>query len=294
MNFWHKTTLSAALAGAVGLGAAVAPTVSGQSRVRVVEPADVQVFSAGGGRLGVTISDVDAADSKAARGVRIDDVEEGSPAEKAGFQKGDVVTEFDGERVRSVRQFTRLVSETPQGQEVSAIVSRNGQRSTLTVTPRDSSTYSFLTGENRRAFEALQDRVYVLPTPAPPRPPSAPRAPRAPEPPAIERFFYSGTTLGVTTNSLSDQLQEYFGTKGGLLVTSVTEGSAAAAAGVKAGDVIVSLNGEPVDDPFELRREIQRLDPGAEFTLEIARERKTMTLKGKMEERSASRRRTIL
>ena len=293
MNVWHKTTLSAALAGAVGLGAAVAPTVSGQSRVRVVEPADVQVFSMGGGRLGVTISDVDAADSKAARGVRVDDVEEGSPAEKAGFQKGDVVTEFDGERVRSVRQFTRLVSETPQGQEVSAIVSRNGQRSTLTVTPRDSSTYSFLTSENRRALEALQDRMYVLPTPAPPRPPSAPRAPRAPEPPVIERFFYSGTTLGVTTNSLSDQLQEYFGTKGGLLVTSVTEDSAAAAAGVKAGDVIVSVNGQPVDDPFELRREIQRLDSGAEFTLEIVRERKTMTLKGKMEERS-SRRRTIL
>lgn len=109
----------------------------------------------------------------------------------------------------------------------------------------------------------------------------------------LERFFYSGSTLGVTTNSLSDQLQEYFGAKGGLLVTSVTEDSAAAAAGVKAGDVIVSLNGRSVDDPFELRREVQRLDPGAEFTLEIVRDRKAMSLKGKMEERS-SRRRTIL
>ena len=75
-----------------------------------------------------------------------------------------MVTEFDGERVRSVRQFCRLVKETPPGQEVSAIVSRNGQRSTLTVTPRSTSTYSFLSGENRRALEALQDRMYVLPT----------------------------------------------------------------------------------------------------------------------------------
>ena len=101
MSFWQKTALGAALVGAVGYGAAVAPAVSGQSRVRVVEPADVQVFSFGGGRLGVTISDIDTADSKVASGVRIDEVEEGSPAEKAGFQKGDVVTEFDGERVRS-------------------------------------------------------------------------------------------------------------------------------------------------------------------------------------------------
>ena len=290
MSFWQKTALSVALTGAVGLGAAMAPTVSGQSRARVVEPRDVQVFSLGGGRLGVTISDVDAAESKGAQGVRIDDVEEGSPAEQGGFQKGDVVTEFDGERVRSARQFTRLVSETPPGRQVTAIVSRNGQRATLTVTPRDSSSYSLLNSENRRALETLQGRLRVVPTPAPPRPP---RAPRAPEPPALERFFYSGSTLGVTTNTLSDQLQEYFGAKGGLLVTSVTEDSAAAAAGVKAGDVIVSVNGRSIDDPFELRREIQRLDPGEAFTLEIVRDRKTMTLKGKTEERS-SRRRTIL
>jgi membrane-associated protease RseP (regulator of RpoE activity) len=293
MSFWQKTALSAALVGAVGFGAAVAPTVSGQSRVRVVEPSDVQVFSLGGGRLGVTISDVDATDANAASGVRIDEVEEGSPAEKAGFQKGDVVTEFDGERVRSARQFSRLVSETPPGRQVSAIVSRNGQRSTVTVTPRESSSYSFLNSENRRALETLQDRLRVMPTPAPPRAPNPPRAPRAPEPPAIERFFYSGSTLGVTTNSLSEQLQEYFGAKGGLLVTSVTEDSAAAKAGVKAGDVIVSVNGRSVDEPFGLRSEVQRLDPGEEFTLEIVRDRKAMTLKGKMEERS-SRRRTIL
>lgn len=289
MSFWQKTALSAALAGAMGLGAAMAPTVSGQSRVRVAEPRDVQVFSLGGGRLGVTISDVEAADSKGTQGVRIDDVEEGSPAEKGGFQKGDVITEFDGERVRSARQFTRLVSETPSGRQVTAMVSRNGQRVTLTVTPRDSSSYSFLDGDNRRALETWQGRPRVLPTPAPPRPP---RAPRAPEPPAMGRF-YSGSTLGVTTNSLSDQLQEYFGAKGGLLVTSVTEDSPAAGAGLKAGDVIVSVNGRSIDDPFELRREIQRLDPGEAFTLEIVRDRKTMTLKGKTEERS-SRRRTIL
>jgi len=291
MTFWKTTVLAAALTGAAGLGAAVAPPASGQTRVAVVEPRG-QGFIFGGGRLGVSITDVDSGD---ARGVRIDEVEQESPAAKAGFQKGDIVVEFDGERVRSARQFTRLVSETPGGRQVTAIVTRNGQRVTLNVTPSDASaSWRVLEGNRLRALEELQDRVRVLPTPVPPK---APRAPRAPEPPAIERFFYSGNQLGVTTNTLSDQLQEYFGAKGGLLVTSVTKDSAASRAGVKAGDVIVSLNGRSVDDPFELRQEMARLDAGEEFTLEIVRDRKTMTLKGKADERSSNRRwttRTII
>ena len=300
MKFWQTTALTATLLGAGGLGAAMAPVAGGQTRVQVAEPRGAQAFFFGGGRLGVTISDLEATEGRAPAGVRIDEVEEGSPAEKAGFQKGDVVIEFDGERVRSARQFTRLVSETPAGRQVSTIVTRNGQPTTLNVTTREASSSYVLHGESLRALERMQDRVRLLPTPAPrpPRPPSAPRAPRAPEPPAIERFFYAGgNTLGVTTNSLTDQLQEYFGARGGLLVTSVTEDSAASRAGVKAGDVIVSLNGRSVDDPFELRTEMQRMEAGEEFTLEIVRERKTMTLKGKTDERSGSRRwttRTIL
>ena len=293
MTFWKTTMLAVALTGAAGLGAAVAPTASGQTPVAVYEPRG-QGFLFGGGRLGVSITDVESGD---ARGVRIDEVEQESPAQKAGFQIGDIVVEFDGERVRSARQFTRLVSETPAGRQVAAIVTRNGQRVTLNVTPRDASdAWRVLEGNRLRAVEELRDRVRVLPTPVPPK---APRAPRAPEPPTVERFFYSmsGNQLGVTTNSLSEQLQEYFGAKGGLLVTSVTKDSAASRAGVKAGDVIVSMNGRAVDDPFELRQEVARLDSGEEFTLEIVRDRKPMTLKGKADERSSNRRwttRTII
>ena len=293
MKFWTMTSLTVALLGAGGLGAAMAPAVSGQSRIRVVEPRAAQGFLLGGGRLGVSVADVEGTD---ARGVRIEEVEQESPAETAGFQKGDIVVEFDGERVRSARQFTRLVSETPAGRQVSAAVTRGGQRVALTVTPRESSSVSMFSPDQKRALEMLEDRVYALPAPVPPRPPSAPRAPRAPQPPAIERFFYSGNQLGVTTNSLSDQLQEYFGAKGGLLVTSVTKDSAAEKAGVKAGDVIVSVNGRSVDDPFELRESMQHLEAGEEFTLEIVRDRKSMTLKGKTEARSSRRwtSRTIL
>ena len=84
----------------------------------------------------MSIRDVDGSDkTKAAAGVVIESVDEDSPASKAGLKTGDIVTEFDGERVRSVRQFTRLVSETPEGRTVATVVMRDGQRVTVNVTP---------------------------------------------------------------------------------------------------------------------------------------------------------------
>ena len=78
----------------------------------------------------------DGADVKAAPdgGVRVDSVTEGTPAARAGFKAADIVVEFDGERIRSARQFKRVVEETRPGREVKAVVLRNGTRQTLTVT----------------------------------------------------------------------------------------------------------------------------------------------------------------
>ena len=45
--------------------------------------------------------------------------------------------DFDGERVRSARQLTRLVQETPAGRKVPTSVMRGGQKLTLTVEPRE-------------------------------------------------------------------------------------------------------------------------------------------------------------
>src|SRR5688500_10543185 len=109
MRFWKTAALLVALLGAAHVGAAIVPNVAAQTTTWVApRPADrslMQVFGGAGSRIGVSVADVDAADSKTA-GVKIESVEEGSPAEKAGLKSGDVVVEFDGERVRSVRQFT--------------------------------------------------------------------------------------------------------------------------------------------------------------------------------------------
>ncbi len=89
--------------------------------------------------------------------------------------------------------------------------------------------------------------------------------------------------LGISVDELSSQLAEYFGTKDGVLVTSVIDNSAASKAGVKAGDVITSLNGGAVTTAADLRRRAQRLEDGDEFTLSVVRDRKPLTLKGKIE-----------
>jgi serine protease Do len=89
---------------------------------------------------------------------------------------------------------------------------------------------------------------------------------------------------------LTPQLEEYFGVTGGVLVTSVTEGTPAAAAGLKAGDVITAVDGTTIDSSSDLRRSLQRLDAGAEFSLSIVRDRKTMTIKGKLDAPRSPRR----
>ena len=66
-------------------------------------------------------------------GVEITRVEENSPAEKAGVKAGDVVLEYNGQRVEGMEQFGRMVRETPPGREVKLTISRNGATQTLTA-----------------------------------------------------------------------------------------------------------------------------------------------------------------
>jgi serine protease Do len=284
MKGWKIAATAGALLVAGGIGAAVGPVAHGQSRVKV-QPSRALEILTGGNRIGVSIRDMEEADAKAGKGlssgVLVEGVSPDSPAEKAGIRKGDVIAEFDGERVRSVRQLTRLVQETPSGRSVQATLVRDGQRTNVTVTPRES---------NRFRFEGLEDSDFggdlrYRIAPRPPVPPSSPSPPLPPAPPSVWNFDgflgRSSSRLGITVSPLSSQLAEYFGAKEGVLVTSVADESAAAKAGLKAGDVITSFNGSAVDEPADLRRRIQDMNDEDEFTIAVLRDRKSLTLKGK-------------
>lgn len=291
MTLLRTAALSAALFGlaSAGPGAAMVPVTDGQDRpVRANAPSAIQWMS-GGGQIGVTVSDVEAASGKATAGVAVDEVEADSPAATAGLKKGDVVVEFDGERVRSVRQFTRLVSETPAGRQVAASVMRDGQRVAVNLVPRETSMTRVFDDATWRTLDDLRGYTVTVPPiparPARPVPPPSPRTPTpAPRPPALESFsFYRGNQLGVSVTALSDQLAEHFGAKNGVLVTEVNADSAAAKAGVKAGDVIVSVNGSSVEATGDISRQMRKLESGNEFTVQVLRDKKPVTLKGKVE-----------
>jgi serine protease Do len=294
MKLWKAAALGAALLVAGIGGARLFPTVHAQSGTRAATPRALQVLNGRGSQIGVTIRDLEENDAKAGKlsqpgGIVIDDVAEDSPASKAGLKKGDIVLEFDGERVRSVRQFTRLVQETPAGRKTQASIVRDGQRLTMTVEPREGNGFNVF-GD---LADMARDFRFDMPVPpAPPAPPARPARPNAPEPPPpppapfpdFDTFMWrSGNGLGITVGDLSDQLAGYFGVKDGVLVTSVADDSAAAKAGIKAGDVITSLNGTDVTQPSDLRRRIQRLTDGDEFTIGVVRDKKSLTLKGKSE-----------
>jgi S1-C subfamily serine protease len=87
--------------------------------------------------------------------------------------------------------------------------------------------------------------------------------------------------LGVSTQALTDQLAKHFGVEGGVLVSSVTENSAASKAGLRAGDVITKVNAAAIDDAGDLLRALG--EASGEVTLEIVRDRKTQTLKATLE-----------
>lgn len=242
-----------------------------------------------GSQLGVMVSDTDDA-----TGVRVDTVEDGSAAAKGGVKAGDVVVEFDGERVRSARQLTRLVQETPAGRAVKMTVRRGADRQTLDVTPdaRESFAWNGRLGpELEREIERGMERgLRDLPERIEPFFDFHWREP-------AERRFDGGMPamggrgrLGVQVEGLSQQLATYFGvTEGGVLVAGVTADSPAAKAGVKAGDVITRVNGEAVKDPGDLMEALGEVKGDGVVALDIVRDRKATSLKATIEPRRPSR-----
>jgi serine protease Do len=223
-----------------------------------------------GSWIGVTVreaTDDDAAKGKLAQpaGVVVESVQAGSPAARAGLQVGDLVLDYRGERVLSVRHFTRLVQETPPRRAVAVVVMRGTERQTLDVVPEFPGDFA---GDFRRQ---VRERVQR----------SVPRNFNFNIDPDLlqRRGVAGGRNLGILLAPLSDQLAQYFGVKEGALVSSVQAGSAAAEAGLRAGDVITAINGRMVDDASDVTAEIRRAQPGGTLEISVMRERKPLTLK---------------
>jgi len=244
------------------------------------------IFGMGGSRVGMVVRDVETADVTKEKlsgmaGAIVTQVVQASAAEKAGVKAGDVVTAFDGERVRSARQLERLVEETPAGRTVKIALQRAGAPMTLDVTPEAPKMTQMRPGEGG-------DMFWEKRAPGPGQQFHGPEGgmPFKFEVPSgrfdfdSEPFLAAGRgRLGVRVQDLSDELAGYFGVKSGVLVAGVEADAPAAKAGIKAGDVITAVNGQAITEPGELRREVAKVEDGKTAELSVTRDKKPLTLK---------------
>ncbi len=282
MRFSKTVCVGLVLVGSFAAALVLAPASYGQT-VRRPEnripglPLAITSLQGGGSEIGVSVRDLDDADVEreqlaSPEGVVIEDVRGQSPAAEAGLEAGDVMITFDGERIRSARQLARLVQETRSGRTVRAVVMRDGARLELEVTPHTRSGSSIV-GDPRRLLADLGFR-FTLPEIDIPRFDLDAWAVRA-----VRRG-----RLGVGVQEIGPQLAEYFAVENGVLVTSVTEDSPGAEAGLKAGDVITSVDDWPIDEVSDLRLRLLRVEPGETFEIAVVRDKEAMTLEATLDD----------
>jgi len=177
-------------------------------------------------------------------GVEVVDVKPGGAADRAGIRPRDVILTLHGKPVFSIPRLRWLVVEAARAGKTEIGLLRAGNRMKIDV------------------------ELYA---------PKSPRALRGQEGylPSDTRSF-----LGVGTQSLTADLREAFGVPAGagVLVSSVVPDSAAAKAGLKAGDVIVKLAGKEVASVADIRRTLASYRAGERVALELIRNRDTQTV----------------
>ena len=100
--------------------------------------------------------------------------------------------------------------------------------------------------------------------------------------------------VGFLGEALNPQLAEFFGVKQGVLVHSVNPNTPAERAGLKAGDVVVKVNGTPVTTPREITGLVRSSRKKA-ISFTVIRNKKEMSLNVEIaEDRSASAERDVL
>ncbi len=270
-----------------------------------------------GSYLGIGVQEITAERTRQLKlsephGVEVTHVSEDSPAAKAGLKTGDVVLEFNGQRVEGVEQFVRLVRETPPGRSVKLLVDRDGGTQTVTATVGDRKTFmpnidpkaaqklAELGAQMQREFgngskfqeqmkqEFGQGSQFQKDMEKQFGPDSQFQRDMQKLKEDMKNMHWDwdmgamsgdhGPKIGVEIEPVGPQLAEFFGVKQGILVRAVTEGSAAAKAGLKAGDVIVKVAGSEVASPKELTKLLAGGEAGKPVSVTVVRDKREMTM----------------
>lgn len=227
----------------------------------------------GGSYLGVDTEDVTAdrlgaLHLKEETGVEVTMVDQDAPAGKAGLKEHDVILTINDQKVESVEQLRRLIREIPPGRTVTIGISRAGQPMTVKaqLTERNKTpdmNFSF----NMPAVNVPQIHIPAF------------NMPDIDVPGIV--VVHTPRSSGMMIENLTPQLGEFFGTKGGsgVLVRSVEKGSRAEQAGLRAGDVIVKIDGSKVIDSSDFTRLLRaRTSSKAELTILRDKREQQLTL----------------
>ena len=192
-------------------------------------------------KLGVTVQGLtpelaESLGAADARGALVSDVEPGGPADRAGVKQGDVVVEVNGKPVADANAMRNQIAGTKPGESVPIVLRRNGR--TETVTAR-------LTERERPADDTRAA--------------------------AGAGHGEAGFGMAVTplTPQVADEL-ELPRSATGLVVTGVDPSGLAASAGLQAGDVIKSVNGQGVTSVASLRSAL-KAHPGRPALVLVSR-----------------------
>ena len=228
-----NTAIYSPTGGSVGIGFAIPSNLAKPVIAELKEHGKVER-----GWLGVRIQEVtdDIAEGlgmKSTAGALVAGVTDKGPAAEAGIQAGDVIVEFDGQKVEAMHELPRLVADEPIGKEVPVKVVRKGEEKTITVKPGK-----------------LEDGAKTAAADAPDGAPAEPPAKAIAGP------------LGLTLSDLSPDAREKFGIKDsvvGVVVTEIEPGSAAAEKRLQPGDVIVEVAQQAVKTPDDVQKRIDDL-----------------------------------
>ena len=160
-------------------------------------------------------------------GALVGDVVDDGPAAKAGIQRGDIITQFNGRKVKDSTDLRRQVAETAPRSKVQVAVLRDGHHETVDVTLAE-----------RPADSDAQGRT------------------SPPQKDDVEKGF--GLGLRELTPDVAHQLG--YETQKGALVASVAPGSPAEEAGLRRGDLIQEVDHHRVDDVAASVRELKKAD----------------------------------
>jgi serine protease Do len=165
-------------------------------------------------------------------GVLVADVIKDSPAEAGGLKAGDIIVELAGSPIKESTELQKRVAAILPGRPTALTVLRDGKPTKLSI----------------KIGEQPTDDTVVAAVP-------------------------KGTGLGLSVEPLTPDLARTYGLAGrsGVVVTEVAEGSAAEAAGIRGGDLILEVNRRTVGSVDEFRKIVGSLKPGESVPVQLQR-----------------------